>query len=264
MIRNIVFYLLLACSFGLYATQTAFRECNCFNWEEPFVCTVAIRIGEDKDLYFLQPRERVTLRLNAKDKTEIHFIAYDQRGKEYRAERDGSIFNFHFNRECHTLFDHKLDYERLVIETKGKIGRCDFELFVPGNKNLNAVFRVEISLDGTLDRLTSQQARKLGTLLYEALLDRMPDETFDEVVMQLQIGKVDEVVKNITRSREFKDQVRKNSPAKRLKRYYKVLLERDPDYSAIASFLPKLRGGKDFEVIIAIIRSPEFIERLFE
>ena len=124
--------------------------------------------------------------------------------------------------------------------------------------------QVTIADSGDWTNISRAKAETLATRLYIAILDRGPDDagmrtTADDILS----GRIEERIESMLASREFAERMGRLSAERHLEQIYDGLLRREPDRHA-EGYLPRLRDGRHLDVILGIMRSKEFDNKLDE
>jgi len=110
-------------------------------------------------------------------------------------------------------------------------------------------------------------SRQLVRRLYQAVLHRDPDypgaDGHVEYVRARQLNSTKEVARAIADSAEFYDNIDGLDQRLKLAFVYRALLDRDPDPSGEAAYLPILAEGRMGDVVEAILSSEEFLNNVF-
>jgi len=110
---------------------------------------------------------------------------------------------------------------------------------------------------------TREQARYVSQGLYRALLDRRVDEaSIRAMVDEVQAGRLRAQVDSIVRSPEFRSHSAPLSPEALLDQIYRGLLGRPVDPGGTRTYLERVRRREYTAVVIAIVDSREFRNRL--
>ncbi len=241
----------------LAAPEAAAQGCG--NWSQPVLCQVELRSSIDGD-----PWERFDpydgQRLAPNQLLELEIDGRDQYGRTFRADR--IVLGFE-DRDCDgTLRVTDLGEGRLEIEASGTMGRCRLELWVPGNMNFE--WRVELEVTPEARTTYSRaEADIVVRALYWAILNRAPDTaSIDGAIFELQRGNLQAQAAAMLRSTEFQQSLGGVDPGQLLDRFYEGILERPADAPGVQTYFADMQRRRYLDVILRLLRSPEFEERL--
>jgi hypothetical protein len=117
--------------------------------------------------------------------------------------------------------------------------------------------------DGEEETYTRAQARYISQRLYRAFLDRKVDEeSIRAVVDEVQAGRLRAQIDSIVRSPEFRSQSAPLGADALLDQIYEGLLGRPVDPGGTRTYLKRIERREYAAVVIAIIESREFRNRL--
>jgi hypothetical protein len=111
-------------------------------------------------------------------------------------------------------------------------------------------------------QLSRAQAEVVAAKLYRALLDRAGTASeLSQATVALQRGGLVAQVNSITAGAEFRRGQARQSAAEMLEQVYEGMLERAPDSSGAAGFMPLLEQRRYSDVVLQIAQSDEFRTR---
>ena len=230
------------------------------DWRRPVVCSFELRSSEDgRSWETLRPGRR--LEIAAGERTELEIRAEDQFGWDFPEDR--LVFVLDLDRDCDDLVSVEDEGRgRYRISAGSRRGRCSALLWIPGNLNLEREIEIEVQSRAKAG-YEWEQARFITRGLYRGLLGREPDrEGWDAATLEVQRGRLDSQVRAMVRSPEFLSRKRTLSPPDILSFLYRGLLGREPDSDGVRTYLRKVERGRITDVILDMIRSPEFEERM--
>ncbi len=138
-------------------------------------------------------------------------------------------------------------------------------LAVTGAVALNAsqISRPRQTTTTTSAAIAADQAGTVAARLYLAVLGREADAPgLRGATAEIQRGRLNNQVAAMVASAEFRQGTQQLPAADVLARFYKGLLNRNPDPAGVNAFLPRLGRGEYIGVILEMVNSPEFRESL--
>lgn len=231
---------------------------DCGEWRDPVLCRAELQISRDggrwervdDDEIDLAPDERVELRV----------AGDDQWGRDFRSDR---LMLGIDDRDCGSVveIDDRGEGE-LVVQAEAREDRCRLELWVPGNLNFEWDLVVSVTPEAR-SGYTRSEAEFVAEALYRSILGREPDPTgLAGAVAEIERGRLDSQVEAMVRSQEFRSSAQGAGAEALMERFYQGLLGRSPTSDEILDATDALRRGLVDRVILAIVRSAEFEERL--
>jgi len=237
--------------------QTAAQDCG--NWSRPVLCEVELRAARDRGNWErFDPYRRLQVAPN--QTLEIELVGRDQYRREFPRDRIALEYD---GRDCDQL---------LAIESRGNglletratatSGSCRLGLWVPGNLNFEWQIEIEISASARAG-YTRAEAELIVRSLYRAVFARDPDDaSFNAAVVEVQRGNLLQQVQSMVRSPEFFQKNRDLPRTDLLDRFYQGLLNRPVDSGGIRTYLPEVQRGNFSQVLLRMIQSGEFEQRL--
>lgn len=112
-------------------------------------------------------------------------------------------------------------------------------------------------------RYSRGDAEYIVRRLYPALLARDPDASgFAAAVADVQAGQLELVIDKTLRSPEYNDLQRNLNPLQTLQSFYNGLFGRPVDADGQRAYLPRIARGDTRAVVLELLRSQEFRERM--
>lgn len=256
--RMILATLIAAAALPLVWPASASAQ-NCGTWQAPVLCQGELRMRTDN-----WQGERLdtgrTLALGLDTSIEIEIQGRDQFGRTFPAYRLALDFD---DRECDRILDvQSLGEGRLRLSTNHDEGRCRLDIWVPGNLNFEWRLEVEIAKPARVG-YERGEAETVARGLYLALLTREPDPAgLSGAVMEIQRGNLQAQVTAMIRSSEFQTNNLTKDSATLLEQFYRGLLGRSTDSAGIRTFLDDMQRRRYLDVVLGIIRAPEYEEML--
>ena len=141
-------------------------------------------------------------------------------------------------------------------------GRCRLAVWVPGN--LNFEWAIEFEVDpGARTSYSRGDSEYLVDALYNAILDRDPDApSRRSAVAEVQQGNLESLINAMVRSQEFAESRNDVPPGDLLDRFYVGIFDRPADTGGVREYLHLVRSDRYTDVLLRMIRSPEFERRL--
>jgi hypothetical protein len=242
--------LAIALAIPLAPTPASASHC-CEDWDEPFICRLDF-VSPDHLVAPAREGDPRTLRLAPGKKATVDVKAYDQDGKAF----PGGEIRYQFPEDdCRGLVEAQiLSREQFEVRAGQRSGACDLHFWVPGNRNLETTFRVEVGSVAAVGHRETIVARRL----YQAILGREPsrDETRD-LAGVIQRRETRAWVDSAFRSAEFQRNRASMGSGHLLQSFYQGLLGREPDPEGIQAYTPLLRGRRYAEIVMQILDSPE-------
>lgn len=247
---------LLAGAFGVPASGDGCTE----GWTRPYVCEL--------ELYGGRPGSRLSrleddgvLVLPAGEELEVEVVGRDQEGRVFPEDR--FTFEAELDRRCGGLVTLSRALSgNLLLEAAETGGSCEAWVWVPGNLNLEIRFTLRV-VSRTQGDYTRAESEWIARRLYEAILGREGEEAgVAGATAEIQRGRLREQVENMFRSREFQGRRRGLPASSLLEDFYRGLLGRPPDTSGVRSFLDDVERGRLAEVVLSILGSAEFENRV--
>jgi hypothetical protein len=226
----------------------------------PYVCDVdleLVRSGErSRRLSLARP-----IALVPTQRIEIALTGIDQFGREFPAER--AAYGFTPGRDCRDLLEvSELGRDRYRVAAGTRRGSCEVLVWVAGNLNLEWPLRFDIEAVASrgYDR---EQAEVIARRLYRAILGRDAEPAgLYGAATEIERGRLETQVAGMFESAEFADKRSSLSTEELLESFYRGLLDRRPDSLGWRSFRDDLARGRTTAVVLAILRSEEFEQKL--
>jgi hypothetical protein len=231
---------------------------DCGAWPRPVVCQAElVAVGQDGRGSRLG--ERARLRLAPRERVELRLDARDQRGRRFPADRLALQFDA---RQCRGLVGVEPVDGGLRLTANAGAERCRLAVWMPGN--LNFEWEVDLEVDPRARTSYSRrQSEFVVDALYQGLLNRAPDApSVRAATAEVQLGNLDGLVDSMVRSPEFRGSANGVSPEALLDRFYAGLLGRTADTSGVRAHIPLMRARRYGEVVMSLLQSPEFERRL--
>lgn len=249
------------------AASPAAAQCNLSRWTEPVACQVELELHGGGSV------EGDTLHLPADQTVELHAAPLDQRGRAFPADR--FRFEFDFDRDCNGVVELAgASDQGVTLRTGRGAGSCDVLLWIPGNMNLDRELRVEVGRTrapqaalrpGGGDQTGAIDTRQelVAASLFRGIMGREPDRRWlDSAAEQVRQGETRDQIESLLRSPEFNQRRRSVPPDEILRDFYQGLLGRAPDQAGARTYLGDIRDGDYEEVILDILGSDEFDQRV--
>lgn len=231
-------------------------------WNEPVVARTSLRFpgegGIDGDTLYLPLGRRVSFEAEA----------VDQYGRAFPQER--FRFGFDLDRSCNGLVDLEgFSHGTITVKTGKRSGACEVLYWVPNNMNLDRRMRIEVGRRAA--PITGQPATEaidtreelVAASLFRAILAREPDaEWLAAGAAQVARNETREQIRSLLGSPEFSDRRRRVSPEQLLEDFYRGLLGRSADPAGMRSYRDEMHSGKYEEVLVDILSSREFRDRV--
>lgn len=232
---------------------------DCGSWREPVLCQSELQTyGSDRRWQRFDPTRR--LQLAPRVSFELEIRGRDQMGRTFPQSRISLAFD---NRECSRLLQvEDLGEGRLRIDASSDSGSCRLEIWVPGN--LNHAWRLDVEVTASArSGYSSAEAAMIVNALYRGLLNRDPDSaSLGAAISEVQRGNLQSQVAAMTRSSEFQAARGGLDPTAILDRIYQGVFGRPLDASGSRDYLQRIQIGQYDDVILSLLRSPEFERRL--
>lgn len=230
------------------------------DWSRPVVVAVELSAaleGERRSV----PVDGRTLELPTRARVELVADPIDQWGSRFPLDRFD--LRVEVDRYCNDLISiSRQDEGRLIMETGSRTGSCDVLFWVPGNLNLDREIRIEVERSRRTG-FSRAESEVLARWLFQGILGR--DVDYDGMrasASEIQRGELRSQVDAMVRSPEFR-QRRAGLPAEELlDDVYQGILGRLPDTEGVRSYLPRVRRGDLAGVVMTLLSSEEFEERL--
>jgi len=249
---------LLTIGFGLTAAPSANAQ-DCGNWRDSVLCDVELqRTDADRRWDRFDPNR--TMEIPPNTEIEIELRGRDQNGRTFPQYR---IVLGYDDRDCGNVLEIEDRGEgRLTLRARGSDGRCRLELFAPGN--LNFAWRVDVEVSpGARAGYSRAEAETIAAGLYRGILGRDGDAGgLEGAVNEIQRGNLENQIDAMLRSDEFRQSIASAGPGEILERLYQGLLGRPADSTGVRTFQGEIERRRYAEVVLALIRSPEFEDRL--
>jgi len=237
--------------------QTDMRQ-----WNEPIVAQTTLRFSSDGSL------DGDTLYLPLGRRISFEAEAVDQYGRAFPQER--FRFGFDLDRSCNGLVDLEgFSHGTITVRTGKRAGACEVLYWVPNNMNLDQHLRIQVGVKtapvvrkpttGAIDT----REELVAASLFRAILGREPDpEWLAGAAEQVRRNETRDQIRSLLGGPEFSDRRRRVSPDQLLEGFYQGLLGRPADPAGIRSYRDEMHQGKYEEVILDILSSREFHDRL--
>ena len=146
----------------------------------------------------------------------------------------------------------------LEFEASRERDTCRALVWVAGNLNLEFELRFAITGLGT-QNYTRTQAEEIAERIYRAVLQREIDGgSRAAAVAEVQRGRVENQVRSMVDSAEFRSLRLAQPPAQVLEAFYQGLLNRPPDSSGARDYPPLLTSQQHLPILMNLIQSSEF------
>lgn len=232
---------------------------DCGNWSRQVVCQADLILRDaerrtteldERDEFEIGPRERIELELDARD----------QRGSRFPAERLALAWDEY---RCGSMFEiEDLGEGRLEIEARASEGQCELTVWLPNN--LNFEWRLDLAIAARARTSYERaEAELIANALYIGLLGREPDDGgFRGAVSEIERGNLESQVTAMVRSEEFQRRTTNLDSAALLDSLYQGILGRDVDGGGTRQYLDDMQRRRYVDVVLALLRSAEFENRL--
>jgi hypothetical protein len=254
---------LVATIFLLAPAEAEAQDCG--DWRDPVLCEVDFQLMDESRRWndFYPDRD---LEIRTDSEIEIELRGRDQFRRSFPQDRIVLGFD---DRDCSRyLRADDLGEGRIRIQTFRDDGRCRLELFAPGNLNFAWTVDVEVgrSSGGTSAisrRYTRSEAEMIARDLYLAILGRAGDSGgIAGAVGEIERGNLEAQVDAMLDSAEFRSSIASAGPRDILSRFYDGLFGRSVDRDGELTFLPVVERRQYRQVILDLIRSREYEDRL--
>ena len=232
---------------------------DCGNWPQPVLCDARL-VAVDSDRREERLGARGQYRLAPRQRIELILDGRDQRGRPFPQDRLALRYD---QAGCGRLLDiDERGGSSLRVTARTDAARCRLQVWVPGN--LNFVWEIEFEVDpGARTTYSRRGAEYVVTALYQAVLGREPDrESFRSAVAEVQNGSLQNQIAAMIRSREFEERRGAVPPAEILDRFYQGVFGRQADTGGVREYLGMMQSGRYSDVLMRLIKSPEFERRL--
>jgi hypothetical protein len=205
---------------------------------------------DERDEIEIGPRERIELELDARD----------QRGSRFPAERLALSWDEY---RCGSMFEIEDRGEgRLEIEARASEGSCELTVWLPNNLNFEWRLDLEIAARARTS-YERGEAELIANALYVGLLGREPDEGgFRGAVSEIERGNLENQVAAMVRSEEFQRRTTNLDSEALLENLYQGILGRGADGGGMRQYMDDMQRRRYADVVLALLRSPEFEQRL--
>lgn len=257
--RNRFSLLTLLAAFLILAPAAGAEAQDCGNWRDPVLCQPELQ-KTDADRRWDRFDPNRTLEIPPSTDIEIELRGRDQDGRTFPQYR---IVLGYDDRDCGSVLEIEDRGEgRISLRARRSDGRCRLELFAPGNMNFS--WRVDIEVTaGARSGYTRPEAEYIARALYRGILGREADAAgLSGAVNEIQRGNLENQVASMLNSNEFRQSIAAAGPNDILDRFYQGIFDRRADSDGVRSFLDDVERRRYTEVIMGLIRSPEFEDRL--
>lgn len=233
---------------------------SCGDWRYPVLCRATLQVSEDGGRWEALDGDELTLAPNGR--VELRLDGQDQWDRSFRSDR---LMLGVEDRDCDRLLEVTDRGEaELSLEPRSTEGRCRLHLWVPGN--LNFEWEIEVSVESEARTGYARgEAELLARSLYRAILGRDSDAGgLAGAVAEIERGRLESQVQAMVRSDEFRQSIQGIGSEELVGRFYEGLLGRSPGSEEIRQAAEELRRGNYAGVVLSIVRSAEFEERLRE
>lgn len=232
---------------------------ECGSWREPVLCSGELQVRDEIGRWErFDPRE--PLELTPGGERELELTGRDQTGRTFPAYRLALDAD---TRDCDRLLEvENLGEGRLRIRAARTEGLCRLDLWLPGN--LNFAWRLEVEV-ARAPRTSYErtEAEYVARGLYHAILGREGDASgLAAATVEIQRGNLEAQIRSMVTSEEFRTRQAGMDSAALLAQFYRGLLEREPDSIGIRTFGEDMQFRRYTDVLLALIHSQEFEERL--
>ena len=232
---------------------------DCGAWSRPVLCEATLFATDaDGDSDRLDVRSRY--RIAPRGRIDLELDGRDQRGRRFPEDR---VVLSYDDAGCGGLLDIEDRGRRgLRITARSAAGRCRLAVWVPGNLNFEWAIEVEVD-PGARTSYSRGDSEYLVDALYNAILDRDPDApSRRSAVAEVQQGNLESLINAMVRSQEFAESRNAVPPGDLLDRFYVGIFDRPADTGGVREYLDLIRSGRYTDVLLRMIRSPEFERRL--
>jgi len=247
-------------TFGLALSAAAPASAqDCGNWRDSVLCDVELqRTDADRRWDRFDPNR--TMEIPPNTDIEIELRGRDQNGRTFPQYR---IVLGYDDRDCGNVLEIEDRGEgRISLRARSGDGRCRLELFAPGNMNFAWQVDVEVSA-GARAGYSRNEAELIAQGLYRGILGRDGDASgLAGAINEIQRGNLGNQVEAMLRSDEFRQSIASAGPNDILDRFYQGVLGRSADSAGVRTFLGDVERHRYAEVLMGLIRSPEFEDRL--
>ena len=231
---------------------------DCGTWPRPVLCEaqlMAVPAGAKAERVDGQSR----VRLAPRGQLDLVLEGKDQRGRRFP---DEYLMLGYQGEGCGRLLQVESRGRGLRLNAGAEAGRCRVEVWVPGN--LNFAWQVDVEVDpGARTSYSRRDAEAVVRALYRAVLQREADgESQRAAVAEVQQGNLDALVASMLRSQEFGERRERLSAEALLDAFYAGIFNRPADTGGVREYLSLVRAGRHSEVLLRMIRSPEFERKL--
>lgn len=257
--RNRLFLLAMSAALVGLTPAAEARAQECGNWREPVLCQVELQ-KTDADRRWDRFDPNRTLEIPPNTDIEIELRGRDQFGRTFPQYR---ILLGYDDRDCGSVLEIEDRGEgRISLRARRSDGRCRLELFAPGNMNFSWRVDVEVTAGARIG-YSREEAEYIARALYRGILGREADAAgLSGAVNEIQRGNLDNQVASMLNSNEFRQSIATAGPNDILDRFYRGIFDRSADSDGVRTFLDDVERRRYTEVIMGLIRSPEFEDRL--
>lgn len=244
------------------AAPAAHAQTDVDRWTEPVVARTVLRFPGDGGA------EGDTLYLPLGHRTSFEAEAVDQFGRAFPQDR--FRFGFDLDQSCNGLVSlDGISHGTITVHTGKRAGSCEVLFWVPNNMNLDRRLRIEvgrqaapIAVRPTTGAIDTRE-ELVAASLFRAVLGREPDaQWLANAAEQVRRNETRDQIRSLLASPEFSDRRRSVSAEDLLRSFYRGLLGRDPDAAGIRGYRGEMHDGDYEEVIVDILSSPEFRDRV--
>jgi len=258
--RPIVLPCLILVSILLALAPPATAEHCLDEWTAPVACHMEISVAAkgERRASLIDGRK---LELASRSTVELFVDPYDQWDRRFPLDR--FEVRIEPDRRCRDLLTiTRREEGRFQIETGARDGACDLVLWVPGNLNLDRELTVEVDR-GRRAGYSREEAGFIAMALYRGLLGREGEPSgVDSAAREIQRSGIASEVRAMLRSAEYARNRSALDPMARIEDLYQGLLGRRPDNAGVRHYLDDVRRGGIEGVVLDILRSPEFEDRM--
>jgi hypothetical protein len=240
-----------------WAVPAAAQDCG--NWPRQVVCQADLILRnasrqttelDDRDTVELGPGERIELELDARD----------QRGSRFPEERLALEFDDY---RCDAMLNIEDRGEgRLEIEARAAEGRCSLTVWLPNNLNFEWELDIEIR-PGARASYDRAEAEFVASALYSGMLGRDADAAgLNGAASEIQRGNLGTQIVAMAGSEEFRQRTATLDAGELLESFYQGILGRPADSGGVRQYLGDMQGRRYINVVLALLRSAEFENRL--
>jgi hypothetical protein len=252
----------LALTLASTAAPAARAQTDLYRWNRPVVAETVLWFPGEGAV------EGETLYLPLGRRIEIEAQAVDQSGRRFPQK----FFRFGFDLEqgCNGLVALEgIVHGTITVKTGKQAGSCGLLFWVPNNMNLDRQMRVEVGrpppppqAPPAAEAIDTRE-ELVAVSLFRAILGREPDaQWLAAAAEQVRRNETRDQIRSLLSSPEFSARRRTVSPEGLLRDFYVGLLGREPDPSGMRSYRDEMHAGKFEEVIVDILSSNEFRERV--